>query len=255
MQTRVDSSGMMGQFILSGSQNFHLMQNITQSLAGRVALFRLLPLDVYELKQQDLLLMDYADAAVKGFYPAIYHRNIESPVFYSNYLKTYVERDVSEILNIKDKQSFQTFLMLCASRAGQLLNISSLANDCNIAHATAKAWLSILESSYLVFQLYPYYENFGKRLLKSPKLYFYDTGLLCHLLGIHSGNQLKINRQKGNIFEIKATETISIELFNGLDKFETFAAPQPVTKTLIYGGVNNQLRSNYIVKSWRSVGD
>ncbi len=300
IQTRVDNSGIMGQFILSGSQNFHLMQNITQSLAGRVALFRLLPLDVYELKQHDLLLMDYADAAVKGFYPAIYHRNIEPPVFYSNYLKTYVERDVSEILNIKDKQTFQTFLMLCAGRAGQLLNISSLANDCNIAHATAKAWLSILESSYLVFQLYPYYENFGKRLLKSPKLYFYDTGLLCHLLGIHSGSQLKINRQKGNIFEnmviselqkmnehryqhiyyyfwqdsnaneidalvktaegfdiyeIKATETISADLFKGLDKFETFAAPQPVTKTLIYGGVRNQVRSNYMVKSWRSVGD
>ncbi len=300
IQTRVDNSGIMGQFVLSGSQNFHLMQNITQSLAGRVALFRLLPLDVYELKQHDLLPSDYANTAAWGFYPAIYDRDIQPAVFYSNYLQTYVERDVSEILNIKDKQSFQTFLRVCAGRAGQLLNTSALANDCNIANSTAKAWLSTLESSYLIFRLYPYYENFGKRLLKSPKLYFYDTGLLCHLLGIQSGSQLKQNRQKGNIFEnmviaelqkmndhryqhkqyyfwqdsnaneidalvktaegfdafeIKATETISTDLFKGLDKFETFAAPQPVSKTLIYGGTKDQSRSNYKVKSWQLLGE
>ena len=188
IQTAVDESGQMGQFILSGSQNFHLLQSITQTLAGRVALFKLLPLDVQELSAAGLLLEDYADATVRGFYPAIFHRDIDSTVFYANYLQTYIERDVTELVNIKDVQGFRTFVGLCASRAGQLLNVNALANECNIAYATAKAWLAILESSYITFLLHPYHENFGKRLVKTPKLYFYDTGLLCHLLGVEDGH-------------------------------------------------------------------
>lgn len=196
IQTAVDESGQMGQFILSGSQNFHLLKNITQTLAGRVALFKLLPLDLQELNDSGMLPQEYTDAAVRGFYPALFHRGIDSTVFYANYVQTYIEKDVTELINIKDVQGFRTFLGLCASRAGQLLNVNALANECDIAYATAKAWMAILESSYITFLLYPYHENFGKRLVKTPKLYFYDTGLLCHLLGISNGSQLKVNRQR-----------------------------------------------------------
>lgn len=201
LQTLVDSSGQMGQYILSGSQNFHLLKHITQSLAGRVALFRLLPLDTQELEQAKKLPANYLDACIRGGYPAIYHRNLDPTDFYANYIRTYIEKDVTELVNIHDINSFRTFLGLCAGRAGQLLNLTSLANDCNISQPTAKAWLSVLESSYLVFLLYPYHENFNKRLVKTPKLYFYDVGLLTHLLQIREPGELAINRLKGNIFE------------------------------------------------------
>ncbi|MDQ2719467.1 MAG: ATP-binding protein [Bacteroidota bacterium] len=201
IQTLVDESKKTGQFILSGSQNFHLLNNITQTLAGRVALFKLLPLDFNELKNEHLLAPSYPDACLRGFYPAIFDRDIDPPVFYSNYINTYLEKDVTELINIRDINSFRTFIALCASRAGQLLNLTSLANDCNISQPTAKAWLSILESSYVVFLLQPYHENFNKRLVKSPKLYFFDTGLLCHLLNIRNSGEMEENRLKGNIFE------------------------------------------------------
>jgi predicted AAA+ superfamily ATPase len=201
IQGRVDESGLMGQYILSGSQNFHLVNSITQTLAGRVALFKLLPFDFTELKEDELLSASYTEASVKGFYPAVFNRNINPTVFYANYIQTYIEKDVTELLNIRDLTLFRTFLGLCAGRAGQLLNLSALANECDISHSTAKAWLSILESSYIVFLLQPFHQNFNKRLVKSPKLYFYDTGLLTHLLGIRSAADLDDNRLKGNIFE------------------------------------------------------
>jgi predicted AAA+ superfamily ATPase len=201
LQTIVDRDKIMGQFILSGSQNFHLMKNITQSLAGRVALFKLLPFDFNELKSENLLHQDYAETMIKGFYPAIFDRNIPSKTFYSNYIQTYVERDITEIINIRDIRTFRIFLSLCASRAGQLLSLNSLANECGITQPTAKAWLSVLESSYVLFLLQPYHKNFDKRVIKSPKLYFYDTGLLCHLLKIKDANQIKSHSYKGNLFE------------------------------------------------------
>jgi predicted AAA+ superfamily ATPase len=186
---------------LSGSQNFHLLNSITQTLAGRVALFKLLPLDFTELKSQALLDDSYTKASIKGFYPAIFDRDIDPVVFYSNYIQTYIEKDVTELMNIRDLKVFRTFLGLCAGRAGQLLNYSALANECDISHNTAKAWLSILESSYIIFLLQPYHQNFNKRLVKSPKLYFYDAGLLNYLLGIRTANELEENRLKGAVFE------------------------------------------------------
>jgi predicted AAA+ superfamily ATPase len=201
IQGRVDESKLMGQYILSGSQNFHLLNNITQTLAGRVALFKLLPLDFTELKRPGLLANTYTQACTKGFYPAIFDRDIDPTVFYANYIQTYIEKDVTELTNIRDLKLFRTFLSLCAGRAGQLLNFSALANECDISHNTAKAWLSILESSYIVFLLQPYHQNFNKRLVKSPKLYFYDTGLLTHLLGIRTAEEVEENRLKGHIFE------------------------------------------------------
>lgn len=201
IQSRVDESGMMGQFILSGSQNFHLLNSITQTLAGRVALFKLLPLDFTELKGKHLLASSYAQASIKGFYPAIFDRGIDPVVFYANYIQTYIEKDVTELLNIRDIKAFRTFLGLCAGRAGQLINFSALASESDISHVTAKAWLSILESSYIIFLLQPYHQNFNKRLIKTPKLYFYDTGLVNHLLGIRTADELEENRLKGHIFE------------------------------------------------------
>lgn len=201
LQGKVDDSKIMGQYILSGSQNFHLMNSITQTLAGRVALFKLLPFDFTELKQYNLLENPYTKVAVKGFYPPIFDRDIKPFIFYTNYIQTYIEKDVTELLNIKDLKLFRTFISLCAGRAGQLLNYSALANDCNISHNTAKAWLSILKSSYIIFMLQPYHENYNKRLVKTPKLYFYDTGLLSYLLGIRNANEINENRLKGQIFE------------------------------------------------------
>jgi hypothetical protein len=201
LQTLVDQSGMMGQFILSGSQNFNLVNSITQSLAGRVALFRLLPLDFTELKTESLLPEDFPEILIRGNYPALYDRPLPKTDFYANYMETYVVRDASTLLNIKDLSQFRTFVRLCAARAGQILNHSELARDAAISVPTVRSWLSILESSYLVHQLPPYFRNFNKRLIKSPKLYFYDTGLLCFLLGIKTAEQLLLGEQKGALFE------------------------------------------------------
>lgn len=201
IQTLVDESGIMGQFLLSGSQNFHLMQSISQSLAGRVAIFKLFPFDLQELQSAYLLKDNYLENLVKGFYPAIYDRDIPSHTFYSNYVQTYIQRDVSELIAVKDIRLFQNFLGLCATRAGQLLNLNSLANECGISQPTAKSWMSALENSYVIFLLYPYHENFSKRIVKSPKLYFYDIGLLCHLLKITHPDQMLTHPFKGSLFE------------------------------------------------------
>ncbi|MFN3999770.1 ATP-binding protein [Algoriphagus sp.] len=202
LQTLVDSRpDRMGGFILSGSQNFHLMERITQSLAGRVALFKLFPLDIQELKDANLLAEDPFDQLLHGFYPALYDRKISPGVFYSNYVQTYVNRDVTELMTVKDLRQFQNFLSLCAARAGQLLNLSALANETGISQPTAKSWLSALESSYITFQLYPYHKNFSKRVVKTPKLYFYDTGLLAFLLKIKNRETLLTHPVKGALFE------------------------------------------------------
>ncbi len=201
LQGIVDESGIMDQFILSGSQNFHLMQRITQSLSGRVVIFKLFPFDIQELKEAGWLKENYLDAMITGFYPAIYHRNISPEVYYKNYIQTYVQRDVSQIIGIKDMLTFQRFIALCATRAGQLLSLNALANECGISQPTAKSWLSALESSYIVFLLHPFYKNFSKRIIKTPKLYFYDTGLLCHLLKINDSDGMVNHSVKGAIFE------------------------------------------------------
>jgi predicted AAA+ superfamily ATPase len=202
LQTLVDSRpDRMGGFILSGSQNFHLMERITQSLAGRVALFKLFPLDIHELKDANLLAEDPFEQLIHGFYPALYDRKISPGVFYSNYVQTYVNRDVTELMTVKDLRQFQNFLSLCAARAGQLLNLSALANEAGISQPTAKSWLSALESSYITFQLYPFHKNFSKRVVKTPKLYFYDTGLLAFLLKIKNRETLLTHPVKGALFE------------------------------------------------------
>ena len=201
IQTKVDEDKIMGQYILSGSQNFLLLSQISQTLAGRVAVLKLLPFSYAELKNANLLSENIAVNIFKGTYPATYDRQLSSDEFYPSYLETYIQRDVRSLLDIKDLRSFQTFVKLCAGRIGQPLNLSSLANDCGISSPTAKAWLSILESSFIIFTLSPYYQNFSKRLIKSPKLYFYDTGLACHLLNMTEAEQVETYYQRGSLFE------------------------------------------------------
>ena len=186
------------QFILTGSSNFLLMEKISQTLAGRTAVLHLLPFSLQELEP---LADSYENLIFKGQYPRIYDRTIPPPDFYPSYIQTYVDRDVRMIKNIGDINAFIQFTQLCAGRIGQPLNNASLANDAGISPNTAKSWLSILESSYILYRLQPYHRNFNKRLIKSPKLYFYDTGVACSLLGIREQEQVNLHYMKGSLFE------------------------------------------------------
>lgn len=203
IQTKTDEDKIMGQYILSGSQNFLLLEGITQSLAGRVSLFKLLPFSHAELldARPDLLKVTPEEAIFWGGYPALYDRALDPGDFFADYIETYVERDVRNILNVKDLSLFRKFIRLCAGRIGTTLNAQSLAVDCGISSVTARSWLSILESSYIVYLLPPYFQNFNKRIIKSPKLYFYDTGLACFLLGLNSPQQVDNYYQRGSLFE------------------------------------------------------
>jgi len=201
LQTEIDKAYRPGFFILTGSQNFLMHEKITQTLAGRIALLTLLPLSVNELKEAGLLGTDLEALLIKGFYPRLYSQNIEKHVWYSNYISTYVEKDVRQTLKITDVLAFQRFLKLCAARTGNLLNYADLARDCDITPNTAKAWISVLEASYIVTLLAPYHSNYNKRVIKSPKLYFYDTALVCSLLGIRTAEELSIHPLRGAIFE------------------------------------------------------
>ena len=189
------------KFVLSGSQNFLLSERISQSLAGRVGILDLLPFSMYELKAAKLLGASFETVAFKGFYPRIFDQKISPKDFFPSYVQTYVERDVRQIINVTDLHTFSVFLKLCAGRAGQLLNLSEISNDSGMTVNTIKSWINLLETSYIVFRLYPHHRNFNKRLIKMPKLYFYDTGLLCYLLNIKNVTQLKSHYAKGAIFE------------------------------------------------------
>ena len=189
------------QFVLTGSSNFLLMEKISQTLAGRTAILHLLPFSIAELKPNIPAFERYESLIYKGQYPRIYDRDIAPTDFYPSYIQTYVEKDVRLMKNIGDINTFIRFVQLCAGRTGQLVNYAGLASDAGISPNTAKAWLSILESSYIVYQLAPYHRNFNKRIVKSSKLYFYDTGLACSLLGIRDEEQVALHYMKGALFE------------------------------------------------------
>ncbi len=185
----------------TGSQNFLLSHHITQSLAGRVGILKLLPFSIQELSQANLLQNDCDNLSYSGFFPRIYDKKIPPQDFFSNYIQTYIERDVRQLSQVGNLHTFSLFLKLCAGRVGQLLNLSNLANDVGVSVNTIKSWINILEASYVVFRLYPHHKNFNKRLTKMPKLYFYDTGLLCYLLGLKNAGDLQVHFAKGQIFE------------------------------------------------------
>jgi predicted AAA+ superfamily ATPase len=201
LQGIVDEDGRMGLFVLTGSQQFGLRSRITQSLAGRVGMVQLLPFSHGELVAVDKAPADPETAMFTGLYPPLYDRGVAPVDWLPGYVATYLERDLHQLIQVRDLKAFQLFLRMCAARTGQLLNLSSLASDCGITHNTAKAWLSVLEASYIVFMLPPHFRNFNKRLTKSPKLYFYDTGLVSWLLGIQDKNQLTTHAMRGALFE------------------------------------------------------
>lgn len=201
LQGMVDNDRVPGRFVLTGSQQFGLLAGVTQSLAGRVGVTRLLPLAAPELAgvADGTLALD--GLLWRGSYPALHTQAMEPGDWFASYVATYLERDVRQVLNVQDLGAFQRFLRLCAGRTGQLLNLNALAGEAGITHATARAWLSVLESSDVVTTLAPYHRNFGKRLVKTPKLYFVDTGLACWLLGIRSPDMLPLHPMRGALFE------------------------------------------------------
>ncbi|MFU8805406.1 MAG: ATP-binding protein [Bradymonadaceae bacterium] len=201
IQTLVDEDPTPGRFVLTGSQHFALSDAISQSLAGRTAILHLLPLSHTELLSFPEPPTDLWEVLWSGGYPRIFHRHIPPDDWLANYTATYVQRDVRQVLNIGDLTGFTTFLKLAAGRTAQELNLSDLGADAGVSHNTARAWISVLETSFLVFELPPYFRNLRKRLIKAPKLHFLDSGLACFLLGIHSPDQLVHHPLRGAIFE------------------------------------------------------
>lgn len=201
LQTHCDDVGKEGMYILTGSQNMQLMEAVDQSLAGRVGLLHLLPFSKSEMESGGILPQSIDEKLLCGCYPRLFDKKIAPDDYYPAYISTYVERDLRNLKDINDLGKFIRFLKLCAARVGQLLNKSSLANDCGISVPTADSWLSILESSYILFLLKPDHKNYSKRLVKSPKLYFYDTGLACSLLEIKTPAQMNTHYLRGNLFE------------------------------------------------------
>lgn len=200
IQVIVDDKQTAGQFIVTGSQQFEVMNTINQSLAGRTALLKLLPLSIEELTQAGVSLASN-QLILNGFYPRIHSQKLNPTRVLGDYFETYVERDIRQLVSIKNLGSFEKFVRLCAGRVGQIINLQSLGNDVGISHSTAREWMTLLEASYVVFQLRPWHSNVSKRLIKSPKLYFFDVGLASYLLGLETELHVARDPLRGNLFE------------------------------------------------------
>ncbi len=201
LQMEVDQNPLPGRFIITGSQNILLNHHVNQTLAGRVALTTLLPLSIEELREAGKLPNTAEEAIFLGGYPRVYHDSLDPVVFAESYMRTYVERDVRDIQHISSLLEFQKFMRLCAARIGQLLDFTDLSKDAGISLPTVKAWLSVLEASYVIFLFQPHHQNFNKRLVKMPKLYFYDTSMACNLLRLTSADDVYDHYLRGNLFE------------------------------------------------------
>lgn len=299
IQTIVDGNDVPGQYILTGSQNVLMSEKISQSLAGRVALFTLPPLSLEELQAVELV-GEHRDVQMRrGFFPRLYNHPMDVGRYYRNYIQTYIERDVRTLKNVSDLSLFQDFVRLLAGRVGQIVNLSSLGNDTGVSHNTVKAWIGVLEAGYIVYQLRPYHRNFNKQITKSPKIYFTDSGVLCALLGIDSEEELRSHHLIGGIFEnfvigelikaqlnrgwqprahfwrdrrgneidllledaeshtaieIKSGRTIASDFFFGLNYYGSLdPACPPDRRFLVYGGREEQIRSNGHVVGWQQL--
>lgn len=210
IQVVSDEIGAAGQYVLSGSQSFLMNRHISQSLAGRIYISHLLPFSFNEIGSTG----DVFSTIHRGFYPRLVEKGIDAGDYYPSYLHTYVERDIRSLKAIEDLNTFTRFLALCAGRVGQILNLTSLANDVGVTVNTIKSWISLLEASYIIFLVQPYYNNFSKRIIKSPKLYFSDTGIVCSLLGIDSPEMLKTHYLYGSLFENMIIGDIRKQFYN-----------------------------------------
>ncbi len=292
IQSIVDEKNREGMFILTGSQQFEMMEAVTQSLAGRCAIVRLLPFSLDEA-YGDLKDISIYDVLYKGFFPRIFDKNIPPTDMASFYITTYIERDVRKIINVKDLSRFQTFIKILAGRSAQLLNLSSIGDECGLSHNTIKTWISVLEAGYVVKIQRPYYKNLNKRMVKTPKVYFLDTGLLCYLLGIRDPSQIEVHPLKGEIFEtfvvsemlknrfntgrednlyfyrehsgkeidvvvdnVTSLDLIEIKFSKTLSEnlFKSLKKFPSISKKLIYGGDKTFKYKNFDVISWKDVG-
>jgi predicted AAA+ superfamily ATPase len=214
IQTISDEHNQPGEFIITGSQNLLISEKISQSLAGRVFVTCLLPFSLTELSETDFKMENFEKYIKTGFYPRVYSKKIDPELFYPSYIQTYAERDLRQIVNVSNLFSFKKFMKLAAGRIGQLLNYNSIATELGIDLKTVKSWFSILETSFIVFFLQPHHRNFSKRLIKTPKLYFYDTGLACSLLGIKKESDLKSHWARGALFENMVIADLCKNYFN-----------------------------------------
>lgn len=223
IQVVTDEKKQSGQFVLTGSQNFQIMDTLSQSLAGRTANLILLPFSFNEIEKK-YKKKDFIDKLIfTGFYPRIYDKRLNPTEMLSSYVSSYVERDLKQLSAIKNLDLFQRFMVLCAGRVGQLLNLNNISNDLGISSNTLKEWLSLLRASYIIFLLHPFHPNINKRLVKSPKLYFYDVGLACYLLGIDNEKQLKTHPLRGQLFEnLIVIEVLKHRYNNGLNNNLSF---------------------------------
>lgn len=221
IQTISDENNRVGEFILTGSQNFLLSPQISQSLAGRVFVTHLLPFSCSELRQF-YPLENPSIQIYQGFYPRVYGNEIPPELFYPSYIQTYTERDVRQIINVTNLAIFQKFMRIVAGRVGQMLNYSSIAVEVGVEQKTIKSWISLLQASFVVFLLHPHYQNFTKRLTKTPKLYFYDTGLVCSLLGINRQQDVDIHWAKGALFENLVIADIIKNFYNRVEQAPLF---------------------------------
>jgi predicted AAA+ superfamily ATPase len=214
LQVMVDEPDSKWRFILTGSQSPELSKHISQTLAGRTRIFKILPLSYLELKQNGSQKSGLDEQMLTGFYPRLYHENLDSQEWLASYFETYVERDVRQLMNIKELDEFERFIRLCGGRVGQLVNFSQLGNDAGVTQPTAQSWLSLLKATFVLFTLSPHHQNFNKRIVKTPKIYFHDVGLLCYLLKIKTVDQLSTHPLRGNIFENFIVAEMQKKYFN-----------------------------------------
>lgn len=219
LQTHVDKLKKNGKIVITGSHNFLLMEQISQSLAGRVGISKLLPFSIKEIQN---FKFEKNELMFKGFYPRIYDQNIRAEVFYKNYISTYIEKDIRQIKNVNKLDVFIRFMKILAGRTGQEINYKTIGEDCGVSHATIMEWISILEASFIVYRVRPFYNNYNKRLVKSPKLYFTDTGVVCSLLGIRKKEELDYHFLKGSIFETFIINEVMKANYNHGERYEIY---------------------------------
>ena len=219
LQSHVDKLKKNGKIVITGSHNFLLMEQISQSLAGRVGITKLLPFSYKELSKTE---KDINEIIFKGSYPRIYDQGIRPEVFYKNYISTYIEKDIRQIKQITKIDDFLKFIKILAGRTGQELNTNSISDECGVTHNTIKEWISVLEASFIVYRLKPFHKNYNKRIVKNPKIYFTDTGLVCSLLGIRKKEEIDFHFLKGSLFETYIVNEFIKYNFNFGEKYEIY---------------------------------